>query len=64
LHIRLEEEGKRSEERLFTLCQSISDDGGKTFVVPRPLLNEGAPPHLLQHSSGAVICTYGRRKPP
>ena len=22
----------------------------------------GSPPHLLQHSSGAVLCTYGYRK--
>ncbi|MGN1075298.1 MAG: sialidase family protein, partial [Eubacteriales bacterium] len=24
----------------------------------------GSPPHLLVHSSGAVICTYGRREEP
>ena len=56
LHIRI--------EKLFSICQSVSDDGGKTFSVPKLLGNEGSPPHLVQHSSGAVICTYGRRVPP
>lgn len=64
LHIRLDEADAPHDRRLQTLCQSISDDGGKTFSVPKVLMNEGAPPHLLQHSSGAVISAYGRRKPP
>lgn len=50
----------------FTVYQSFSEDGGKTWTKPERLLDEtgGAPPHLILHSSGALICTYGRRKYP
>ena len=24
----------------------------------------GSPPHLLRHSSGAIVCVYGRREEP
>lgn len=64
LHIRIDEPGKPYEERIFSILQSISEDGGKTWSIPAPTGAEGAPPHLLRHSSGAVICSYGRRKPP
>ena len=59
LHIR--GQGVLSEAQIFTICQSISDDGGKTWTVPQPTGAQGAPPHLLQHSSGALLCTYGKR---
>ncbi len=54
------------EEELFTVFQSVSDDGGKTWSAPEMLLDEtgGAPPHLIQLSSGILLCTYGRRKMP
>jgi len=64
LHIRIDERGKSYEERIFSILQSVSEDGGKTWSVPAPTGAEGAPPHLLRHSSGWVICSYGRRKPP
>lgn len=64
LHIRVDEWGKKYEERLFSTVQTWSDDGGKTWTVPKLLNNGGAPPHLMQHSSGALICTYGKRRPP
>lgn len=63
LHIRAEEIGKPYEERLFSIAQSISDDGGKTWSVPRLTGAAGSPPHLLHHSTGAVICVYGKRRP-
>ena len=50
--------------RVFTVWQSVSDDGGTTFSEPRPLGVEGSPPHLMVHSSGALVLSYGRRKPP
>ena len=59
LHIRVQ--GVHSEEQIFTICQSTSDDGGKTWTVPQPTGAQGAPPHLLLHSSGALLCTYGKR---
>ena len=48
----------------FTMYQSVSDDGGKTFSHPEPLLPVlgGAPPYLSLHSSGALICSYAYRK--
>ncbi len=57
----------RSEgENIFTTYQSFSDDKGKTWTEPERLLDEtgGAPAHLILHSSGALISTYGRRKEP
>ena len=51
------------ENSIFTVFQSKSYDGGKTWTKPRQLLSDcgGAPPHLYQHSSGMLICTYGFR---
>lgn len=48
----------------FTMYQTVSDDGGKTWSVPSPLDVSGSPPHLLKHSSGAIICSFGRREQP
>lgn len=64
VHIRLDRAASDGDQRVFSLCQSVSDDGGKTFSVPRVLFTEGAPAHLLEHSSGALISVYGRRTPP
>ena len=54
------------EETLFTVFQSVSDDGGKTWTEPEMLLEKdgGAPPHLFLLSSSVLISTYGRRKLP
>lgn len=41
-----------------------SSDGGKTWSEPQLLDLHGAPPHMLEHSSGAVILAYSRRKEP
>lgn len=59
-HIRVQREG------LFTLFQSESGDKGRTWSTPRQILgdNGGAPAHLLRHSSGVLICTYGYRQMP
>lgn len=54
------------DETLFTVYQSVSDDGGKTWSEPIMLLDKtgGAPSHLIQLSSGELISAYGRRKKP
>lgn len=51
---------------VFTLYQSKSTDGGKTWTKPRQILTRegGAPAHILQHSSGLLVCTYGYRGEP
>ena len=67
-HIRGENSGlfNGGEEELFTVYQSVSLDGGKSWSEPEMLLDKtgGAPPHLIYLSSGALVSTYGRRKMP
>ena len=48
----------------LTTFVTISDDGGRAWTKPEPMGTNGAPPHLMRHSSGAVILTYGRRTAP
>jgi len=62
-HIRVQQKG---EDKIFTIYQSKSCDNGKTWTYPEPLLPRlgGAPPHLLKHSSGMLICSYGYREFP
>lgn len=50
----------------FTLYQSESLDCGKSWSVPHRILEPlgGAPSHLLLHSSGTLIATYGYREMP
>ena len=52
--------------KVYTTYQSESFDGGRTWTKPYPVLPTfgGAPSHLLRHSSGALICTYGFRGDP
>jgi sialidase-1 len=63
-HIRIQQ--RNGESEVFTTCQSKSSDGGRTWSKPVQILGdlEGAPSHLLRHSSGMLIATYGRREPP
>jgi sialidase-1 len=48
----------------FSLLQTESSDGGATWSIPRPLGFHGSPPHLLRHSSGTLILSYGYRQGP
>lgn len=48
----------------FTIFFCTSDDGGKTWTHPKASGICGSPPHMLVHSSGAIVLTYGRRKAP
>lgn len=47
----------------FTMYSCFSDDKGKSWTTPTSLDVSGSPPHLLVHSSGAIICVFGRREP-
>ena len=50
--------------QIFTLYQTISSDGGKTWERPYPILDDmfgGAPAHLYRLSSGAIISVYAQR---
>lgn len=51
-------------ERPFSVSTCFSDDKGKTFSPLIPTGIEGSPPHLLLHSSGAVLMSVGRRIKP
>ncbi|MBQ3080724.1 MAG: exo-alpha-sialidase [Clostridia bacterium] len=63
VHIRVQRSGEHGE---FTLYQSESSDGGKTFTKPVPILPHlgGSPAHLFLHSSGVLISAYGYREKP
>lgn len=58
----------RMERRLpeweFRVFLTYSDDFGTTWSEPKKLDLWGAPPHLMLHSSGAVVLTYGKRTSP
>ena len=45
----------------FTVYTTFSDDGGYTWSMPKCTELDGSPPHLMVHSSGAVILSYGCR---
>lgn len=63
-HIRYQHcEGYKNHEP-FTIFQTESADGGNTWTEAVNLGCCGSPPHLLRHSSGALVCVYGRRKEP
>lgn len=51
-------------EKDFQIFQCESFDGGKTFTEPHCVLSYGSPPHLMRHSSGVLVCSYGYRKKP
>lgn len=48
----------------YSMLQTRSENRGRQWSVPEPLSLHGGPPHLLRHSLGTLICTYGYRKPP
>lgn len=48
----------------FSMMQTESDDGGYTWTPAHPLGFHGSPPHLLRHSSGVLVLTYGFRQAP
>ena len=52
-----------NEHEMFTVFLSESTDGGKTFTVPKMIIPElaGSPPHLMLHSSGALVMSYACR---
>ena len=63
-HIRTErEDGK---DPMFTVFQSESTDGGKTWTKPHMILGRmgGSPPHIMQTRSGMLICSYADREEP
>ena len=64
-HIRVQTP-KSINRILFTIYQSTSSDGGKTWSKPEPIMPKlgGAPAHIIRHSSGLLISVYGFRGSP
>ncbi|MCA9057815.1 MAG: exo-alpha-sialidase, partial [Planctomycetaceae bacterium] len=44
--------------------QSHSDDGGRTWSVPRTIGVWGLPSHLLRLADGRLLMSYGHRRAP
>ncbi len=63
-HIRVQ--SNLVHDKLFSIYQTESKDNGKTWTKPHQIIGdlEGAPSHMLIHSSGTVICTYSHRISP
>ncbi|MBQ8908380.1 MAG: exo-alpha-sialidase [Clostridia bacterium] len=63
-HIRVQ--SPRGCKERFTTYQAISEDGGRTWSKPEPLLSVfgGAPSHIMRHSSGVLVAVYGFRGAP
>jgi len=67
--IRLEEDRKTMNLRSrglidFSMMQTESTDGGRSWSPAVPLGFHGSPPHLLLHSGGTLVCVYGHRLEP
>jgi len=52
------------DNRTFQTWQTCSEDGGLTWSHPHLVIPHGAPPHLIRHSSGVLILSYGYRQKP
>lgn len=57
--------GKPYGESTRGILRCFSDDGGRTWTTPETIgICGGYPPHMLLHSSGAVVLTHGSRVAP
>lgn len=55
-----------TESEALTIYQCVSVDGGKSWSIPNQIIDDcdGAPPHIMKHSSGLLVATYSHRRPP
>lgn len=49
---------KDPDAHKFCMYKSFSYDGGKTWTTPEDMGIKGSPPHVMKHSSGALVLTY------
>ena len=59
VHIR-----NHNPENALETLQCESADGGKTWTIPHAMGVWGLPSHLLRLRAGALLMTYGYRRPP
>ena len=67
VHFRATRLGEPEKPRKYMVYQCESLDGGRTFSKAHPIMDDelgGSPPHLLLHSSGCLISSYGYREHP
>ncbi|MDI9471241.1 MAG: sialidase family protein [Bacillota bacterium] len=57
-------EGETPYRPSFSIAQTLSGDGGRSWSPFRFLGVNGSPPALLRHSSGTLISVFGRRREP
>ncbi len=62
--IRYEHRDEYNAYENFSMFQTESNDGGKTWTEASFTGVYGSPPHLIRHSSGALACVYGYRRTP
>ena len=48
----------------FTVATAVSEDGGESWSELVCTDVSGSPPHLMIHSSGAIVCSFVRRQAP
>ena len=48
----------------FSMLQTESADGGRSWTQAKPFGFHGSPPHLMRHSTGTLLLTYGYRQAP
>ncbi len=61
VHIRVHNRKDMTDMRTF---QTVSSENRTKWSDLQDLGVCGSPPHLLRHSSGAIVCVYGRRRKP
>lgn len=63
VHIRVQSYSGKNNMCIYQ-CESY--DNGKTFTKPHQIIDycEGAPSHIMRHSSGILVATYGHRYEP
>jgi hypothetical protein len=61
-------DAESAEREYLGSLYAISEDGGKTWTTPTPLLEDGygdgCPAHIFRHSSGTLISAYSYRREP
>lgn len=62
-HIKRERKAGDTHGEGLDTCLVFSEDGGRSWTEPKRMHVGGSPPHLLRHSSGAIVMTYGWRSP-
>lgn len=54
---------QKKDSDLFTIFQTYIKNNKQLFPLKETNI-EGSPPHLMKHSSGKILLSYGRRKSP